>query len=624
MATAVLAMMAAMTACTTANDDNPLPDTLPPPEGMNILNFTLRINATRSDYTAATRTLTATEDDASISTSFLPDLPIRVYEVIEKDAGDGMAKVEESYAGLFKQDNPGKDYNYSGELYIKDPEISSLRLYYDYKCTSIDSLPDQPDYTNQKGTLEDISANFDYAFAEIPTSDYDFRNQAVLVLTDDVVFTNQQAIAKFSFVDENGNALNVTGLTVSTIASSFNATLTAPCADVYMALPSIQNTNVTLTATANGAEYKTTLKKQSFKRGKYYPMTVTVERKSSSKIDLSKLTSHITLMDGDELTGTLDGTTQRVMLTIADGATVTLNDAQILGHDFDQNKDQWAGITCAGNATIILKGTNQVVTFNRTRAAIQAGPVGSTLTIKGDGNLTVGRTEGHTCTTAIGSSGNIPCGNIVIEGGNITATSGYGAAVGSASDGSCGDITITGGNITATAGHGAGIGSSHRGSCGNITITGGTVTAFGASGAGIGSSSNSSCGDITITGGSIFAQGSGRQAGIGSSYGGSCGNITISCSRSFISVKAICGYDAPFAIGPSSIKYSVSQCGTITFDGTIVLQGNSYYDYNPKNGDYGNLHIEITTTRLGDEDLREGNEHCYDDNTWTLTPILSN
>ena len=596
MATAVLAMMAAMTACTTANDDNPLPETLPPPEGMNILNFTLRINASRSDYTAATRTLTATEDDASVSTSFLPDLPIRVYEVIEKDAGDGMAKVEESYAGLIKQDNPDKDYSYYGELYIKDPESSSLRLYYDYKCASIDALPDQPDYTNQKGTLEDISANFDYAFAEIPISDYDFRNQDVLVLTDDVVFTNQQAIAKFSFVDENGNALNVTGLTVSTITQSFSATLTAPCADVYMALPSIQNTNVTLTATANGAEYKTTLKKQSFKRGKYYPMSLTIERKSSSKIDLSKLTSHITLMDGDELTGTLDGTTQRVKLTIADGATVTLNDAQILGAESNQDQDQWAGITRAGNATIILKGTNQVVTFNRYRAAIQAGPVGSTLTIKGDGNLTVGLTENHSCETAIGSSYSIPCGNIVIEGGNITAT----------------------------AGHGAAIGSAYESSCDDITITGGSVTAFGAGGAGIGSSSNSSCGDITITGGTIFAQGSDGQTGIGSANMGSCGNITISYSKSFVSVKAICIGKYAFAIGPSIISYSVSQCGTITFDGIIVLQGNSYYEYNPKNGDYGNLHLEKTTTRLGDEDLIPGNEDCYDDNTWTLTPILSN
>lgn len=591
MATAVLAMMTAMTACTTANDVNPLPDTLPPPEGMGLPNFTLRINATRSDYTAVTRTLTATEDDASVSTSFLPDLPISVYEVIKTDAGDGIANAEESYAGLIKQDNPGEDYSYSGELYIKDPENSSLRLYYGYKNASIATLPDQPDYSNQKGTLEDISANFDYAFAEIPTSDYNFRNQGVLVLTDDVVFTNQQAIAKFSFVDENGNALYVTGLTVSTIASSFNAALNTPGTDVYMALPSIQNTNVTLTATANGAEYKTTLKKQSFKRGKYYPMTLTVERKSSSKIDLSKLTSHITLMDGDELTGTLDGTTQRVKLTIADGATVTLNDAQILGAESNQYQDQWAGITCAGNATIILKGTNQVVSFNRYRAAIQAGPVGSTLTIKGDGNLTVGRTENHNCETAIGSSGNIPCGNIMIEGGNITATAGDGTA----------------------------IGSTTYGSCGNITITGGTVTAFGAGEAGIGSSSFGSCGDITITGGNIFAQGSGRQAGIGSSYGGSCGNITISCSRSFVSVKAICGYDAPFAIGPSHLYYIYSQCGTITFDGEILLSGDDYDIYNPQNGDYGYLHLEKTTTRLGDEDLREGNEHCYDDNTWTLT-----
>lgn len=590
-ATAVLTMMAAMTACTSANDDNPLPDTLPPPEGMNILNFTLRINATRSDYTSATRTLTATEDDASVSTSFLPDLPIRVYEVIEKDAGDGMAKVEESYAGVIKQEAESKDYNFIGGLYIRYPENSSLRLYYDYKCASIDALPDQPDYTNQKGTLEDISANFDYAFAEIPISDYDFRNQCVLEMTDSVTFTNQQAIAKFSFVDENGNALNVTGLTVSTITQSFSATLDTLSTDVYMALPSIQNTNVTLTATANGAEYKTTLKNQSFKRGKYYPMTLTVERKSSSKIDLSKLTSHITLMDGDELTGTLDGTTQRVMLTIADGATVTLNDAQILGAESNQDQDQWAGITCAGNATIILKGTNQVVTFNRYRAAIQAGPVGSTLTIKGDGNLTVGRTENHNCETAIGSSDNIPCGNILIESGNITATAGDGTA----------------------------IGSSTYGSCGNITITGGTVTAFGAGGAGIGSSSFSSCGDITITGGSIFAQGGVLQAGIGSSYGGSCGNITIFCSRSFVSVKAICGYDAPFAIGPSRLYYINSQCGTITFDGEILLSGDDYDIYNPQNGDYGNLHLEITTTRLGDEDLRPGNEDCYDDNTWTLT-----
>lgn len=596
MATAVLAMMTAMTACTTANDDNPLPETLPPPEGMNILNFTLRINATRSDYTAATRTLTATEDDASISTSFLPDLPIRVYGVIEKDAGDGMATVEEFYAGVINQEAESKDYNFIGELYIKDPEISSLRLYYDYKCTSIDSLPDQPDYTNQKGTLEDISANFDYAFAEIPTSDYDFRNQDVLELTDSVTFANQQAIAKFSFVDENGNALNVTGLTVSTITQSFSATLDTPGTDVYMALPSIQNTNVTLTATANGAEYKTTLKKQSFKRGKYYPMTLTVERKSSSKIDLSKLTSHITLMDGDELTGTLDGSTQRLMLTIADGATVTLNDAQILGAESSQYQDQWAGITCAGNATIILKGTNQVVSFNRYRAAIQAGPVGSTLTFKGDGNLTVGRTENHNCETAIGACGDIPCGNIVIEGGNITATAGFGAA----------------------------IGSSFYSSCGDITITGGTVTAFGACGAGIGSSYYSSCGDITITGGTIFAQGSDGQTGIGSANYGSCGNITISYTESYIFVKAIKDNGASFAIGPNLDDYSMSQCGTITFDGKILLSGNDYSNYNPQNGDYGNLHLEKTTTRLGDKDLREGNEHCYDDNTWTLTPIPSN
>lgn len=596
MATAVLAMMTAMTACTTANDDNPLPEPGTQSGGNGGPFFTMSINPKRTDYTAATRGLTAMEDDASISASFLPDLPIRVFEVFETDAGDGMTMVNELFSGDLMLDTKNSGNRYVGDVFLRNPVTSTLNFYYDYTFYPNSSVYLPTDYSNQKGTLEDISANFDYAIATLSPSDFKFNGGSVTSSNDSLTFTNQQAIAKFHFEDQYGNALYVTGLTVSTISQSFSATLDTLSTDVYMALPSIQNTNVTLTATAIGAEYKTSLKKQSFKRGQYYPMTLTFERKSAGKIDLSKLTSHITLMDGDELTGTLDGTTQRVKLTIADGATVTLNNAQILGAESNQYQDQWAGITCAGNATIILKGTNQVVTFNRYRAAIQAGPVGSTLTIKGDGNLTVGRTENHICETAIGASSDSPCGNILIEGGNITATAGVGAGIGSTDDSSCGNITITGGN----------------------------VTAFGAFGPAIGCSLDSSCGDITITGGSIFAQGGDGQTGIGSSYGGSCGNITISCSTSFISVKAIKDNGSSFAIGPTYNDYFMSQCGTITFDGEILLSGTDYTEYNPQNGDYGSLHLEKTTTRLGDEDLRPGNEDCYDDNTWTLTPILSN
>ena len=46
------------------------------------------------------------------------------------------------------------------------------------------------------------------------------------------------------------------------------------------------------------------------------------------------------------------------MVTILDGATVTLRNVTIYGRDYTNCK--WAGITCDGDATIILGGTNLV------------------------------------------------------------------------------------------------------------------------------------------------------------------------------------------------------------------------------------------------------------------------
>lgn len=50
----------------------------------------------------------------------------------------------------------------------------------------------------------------------------------------------------------------------------------------------------------------------------------------------------------------------------------------------------------------------------------------------------------------IGGAADLPCGNIVIEGGTITASGGaYSAGIGGGSGGNCGTITITGGKVTA-------------------------------------------------------------------------------------------------------------------------------------------------------------------------------
>ena len=74
-----------------------------------------------------------------------------------------------------------------------------------------------------------------------------------------------------------------------------------------------------------------------------------------------------------------------VKVSIADGATVTLRDATI--NWVHSASCKWAGITCEGDATIILEGANTVKGFYEHYSGIYA-PKGKTLTIKGQGSLT--------------------------------------------------------------------------------------------------------------------------------------------------------------------------------------------------------------------------------------------
>ena len=209
-------------------------------------------------------------------------------------------------------------------------------------------------------------------------------------------------------------------------------------------------------------------------------------------INLASLTGDYEAQNNDVLTGTLAG---NYKITIADGATVTLDNATINGTD-DSNY-WWSGLNCLGDATIILAdgSENTVKGFDKHRAGIYF-PENETLTIQGStGRLNV---SSNGWAAGIGGSYGDNCGNIRIEGGVITATGCYQCpGIGASSD--CGTITITGGTITSTGGEEAsGIGARN---CGKITITGGTVTATGGQyGAGIGCKKDGITGGIEIGG----------------------------------------------------------------------------------------------------------------------------
>ena len=181
-----------------------------------------------------------------------------------------------------------------------------------------------------------------------------------------------------------------------------------------------------------------------------------------------------TAQDGDVLTGSTSGT-----VTIAADAKITLSGVTING-----------GIVCEGSATITLAGTNSV-TGAYLKAGIQIGGSGTTLTIKGDGSLTA---NGGSQSAGIGLSRawdvDATGGDIVIDGGNITATGNdYGAGIGtgvswgntSDKTATIGNITIKGGTVRAIGGTdqfypGSGIGKGGAYSYGHAVV--GTITIY--------------------------------------------------------------------------------------------------------------------------------------------------
>lgn len=229
-------------------------------------------------------------------------------------------------------------------------------------------------------------------------------------------------------------------------------------------------------------------------------------------VDLSSLSGDYEAQDGDVLTGT---TSYKV--TIAAGATVTLKDVTVNNQ-----------IACSGDATIILAdGSTNTVTASE-NAGIQIGGTG-TLTINaetaGDGKLTV---QGGDGAAGIGTSVNGTGGNIVINGGTVNATAGFGAA-----------------------GIGAGYGN--------------------------GTSSSNECGDITINGGTVIATGGFGAAGIGTGAAdgstNKCGTITI--GTGVTSVTATMGVLSSYSIGIGGNNTGTQTCGTITIGGTKYWENNA-------------------------------------------------
>ena len=516
------ALALAMAAC--SNEDNILENVTPAQQGT--MHFTATVAAPGSG--AMTRTIYS-ESSGTINVAWKAgDL---IYLLDEKNGATCIAAVgtptadgSATISGTFNQ-----------PVGVGD----NITAYY-----PVSAVIDASDVISQEGTLAFIQDKLD---CRMGTSTISVSGTEATLATA-LQMKSQIAIWKLTLQNSSSEALSATKVTVKdgsdeVLGRTKDISATSV---VYLALSlpagDVKNADITIEATVGSDTYSYSKSGVSLAKGKYYQSTVTMKKKKT--ITLSTIASDYTAQDYEVLTGTL---ANKVKISIADGAIVTLKDMNINGSGTYKDGLS-AGITCEGDATIILEGTNTVKGLGQAYPGIYV-PEGKTLTIMGSGKLTASSGEDGKDNMfgagigggAAGSNNN--CGNIVIKGGTIDATGGVkpggtGAGIGG-SLGSCGNITISGGYVTAKGGYSsAGIGGGSFGDCGNITISGGTVDATGGGGyeggAGIGSGFGTSCGNITISGGTITAKGGTNTsndapaAGIGGGYANeACGVITI-------------------------------------------------------------------------------------------------
>ena len=331
-----------------------------------------------------------------------------------------------------------------------------------------DGTLDASKLSSQHGTLADISANYDGATGSAILA----TDGTTCSTTATVSMVNRVLIGKIT-PKLNGNAID--GITRLTINDGTNSYVVTPSSGtfgtsgIYVAMLPMNNQWVSMTASTGGKVYGFGGKRISLEVGKLYN---NLAISFYDLVILNDLEADYTIDNGRVVGGILE---KNVKVSIADGATVTFKNVSINANGvWIWTSGDYAGITCLGNATIVLEAgtTNTVKGFAPDYSGIFV-PSGHTLTISGSGTLTASNNNGYGA--GIGGGNNIPCGNIVMEGGTIQATGGkWAAGIGSGNNGSCGNITIknTVTSVTATKGAEApnSIGAGSNGSCGTVTI----------------------------------------------------------------------------------------------------------------------------------------------------------
>ena len=249
---------------------------------VQIKTYYMTVEAIRQgneDLARATRALSL--DGSTLNASWATTEHVYVQGTLYSD---GITKFW--FKGSLQPQSAGTTTRLNGAVSLPDDLKISIdeAIGYPHKLTLQFPRSGYLDYTGQKGTLADISANFNYAIATDVY--YDIVGDHIVGSTP-AEFVNKQAIVKFNLIDktEGTTKLSPTALTVAYGDQSIALT-SIPAATydtngngvLFVAIPGFSDQTVTLTATVGSDTYKFTKNYVTFENGKYYEINVKMNK----------------------------------------------------------------------------------------------------------------------------------------------------------------------------------------------------------------------------------------------------------------------------------------------------------------------------------------------------------
>lgn len=257
-------------------------DTTPEPQVQR--TFSLTVDAAKGGYVdaakgddvddAATRALTLNDDNLNASWATTEHVYVQGRFVSNSSLFWFQGSIQPMSAGKTTRLNGTITLPERSEISIDEAIGTPHSLTLQFPCSG------EPNYTEQKGTLADIAANYDYARADNVRFDI-VGDHIEGVLSAN--FVNQQAIVKFVLYDDaikdSDEPINASSLTISASGlvtmegdktETLTITPTSPTNEIWAALRGINNTGVTLTAIVDGKTYTFTQSDVTFENGKFY------------------------------------------------------------------------------------------------------------------------------------------------------------------------------------------------------------------------------------------------------------------------------------------------------------------------------------------------------------------